>query len=238
MQLQANKRYSHGWTGQVAYTYGRAHDNGSDVQVGGTQMDAYRQDIEWSWADFDVRHRIVINWLFEVPFFKGSSGFTHAVLGGWQVNGIYQFQTGYPFTVNTNSPYPTGDYNADGGNNDRPNMPSFGLTPPSTSQDAYINGLFTAADFPKPTSAAGWAIGNLPRNAYRGPNYRTTDLSFFKTFELPSNVGKIQFRAEAFNIFSTVNLNRPQGNLANATFGKSTQSFPAREVQFALKYIF
>ena len=140
--------------------------------------------------------------------------------------------------MNTNSPYPTGDYNADGANNDRPNLPAFGLDLPDTSQDAYINGLFVAADFPRPTSSAGWALGNLPRNAYRGPHYKSTDLSLFKTFQLPNTSSRIQFRAEAFNVFNSVNLYRPQGNLANANFGKSTQSFPAREIQFGLKFIF
>jgi hypothetical protein len=236
-----NKRYSHGFTGQFSYTYGRAYDNGSDVQVGGTQMDAYRQDLEWAPADFDLRHRLVVNWLFELPWLKDSTGVTHAVLAGWQINGITQWQTGYPFTVNTTAAYPTGDYNADGNNNDRPNLPSFGLNLPDTSQSAYINGLFKASDFPKPTSPAGWALGTLPRNPYRGPHYKTTDLSLFKTFQVAGQT-RIQFRAEAFNVFNSANLYKPTNgvgtNLANANFGKSTQSFPGREIQFALKFLF
>ena len=238
VQLQVNKRYSRGFTGQFSYTYGRTYDDGSDVQVGGSQMDAYHQELEWAAADFDVRHRIVVNWLYEIPAFARASGLTHALLGGWQINGITQFQTGYPFNVNTNSPFPTGDYNADGNNNDRPNLPAFGVDVADTSQSAYINGLFRAADFPKPTSPLGWALGTLPRNAYRGPHYKSTDLSLFKTFVLPSTSTKIQVRAEAFNLFNSVNLQRPVGNLANANFGKSTSSFPGREVQFALKLIF
>jgi hypothetical protein len=238
VQLQLNKRYSHGFTGQFSYTYGRAYDNGSDVQVGSSPVDAYHEELEWGPSDFDVRHRVVANWLLEIPGFKDATGLTHALLGGWQLNGITQFQTGYPFTVNTTAPYPTGDYNADGDNNDRPNMPSFGLNPPDTSQSAYVNGLFKASDFPKPTSPLGWALGNLPRNSYRGPHYKSTDLSLFKTFQLPSTSARIQFRAEAFNIFNSVNLQRPIGNLANSNFGKSTSSFPGREVQFALKLIF
>jgi outer membrane receptor protein involved in Fe transport len=233
LQLQLSKRLSHGFTGQFAYTYGRAYDNGSDVQVGGTQMDAYHPELEWAPADFDVRHRIVANWLLEIPGFKNSTGVTHALLGGWQLNGIMQFQTGYPFNVNTSAPFPTGDYNADGDNNDRPNLPAFGLTPPSTSQSAFINGLFKATDFGKPAGL----LGTLPRNAFRGPNYKTTDLSLFKTFDLRSTL-RMQFRAEMFNLFNSVNLQRPIGNLANANFGKSTSSFPGREGQVALKLIF
>jgi hypothetical protein len=237
VQLQLNKRLSHGFTGQIAYTYGRAYDNGSDVQVGGTQMDAYHPEIEWAPSDFDVRHRIVANWLLEIPWFKNSTGLTHALLGGWQINGITQFQTGYPFNVNTSAPYPAGDYNADGDNNDRPNLPSFGLNPPDTSQSAYINGLFKPSDFPKPISPLGWAIGSLPRNAYRGPHYKTTDLSLFKTFDVQGSA-RLQFRAEAFNLFNSVNLQRPTGNLTNPNFGRSTSSFPGREIQFGLKLIF
>jgi hypothetical protein len=209
-------------------------DSGSDVQVGANPVDAHDLELEWAAADFDVRHRLVANWLWEIPFLRDTSGLKHSLLGGWQVNGVVQFQSGYPFTVNTNAPYPTGDFNGDGVNNDRPNMPSFGLTPPDTSQDAYINGLFKATDFPRPA-----VIGDLPRNAYRGPHYKTMDLSFFKNFALPAGSDtRIQFRAEAFNLFSSANLDRPNGNMAQATFGRSTRSFPAREIQFALKLIF
>ncbi len=233
MQLSLSKRLSHGFTGQIWYTYGRAYDEGSDVQIGGTTMDAYHPELDWGPTDFDIRHRIVANWLFEIPVFKESTGLTHALLGGWQINGITQFQSGYPFTVFTSSPYPVGDYNADGTNNDRPDLPSFGLNPGDTSQSAYINGLFAASDFPRPTGL----LGTMPRNGYRGPSYKTTDLSLFKTFSLP-NAYRIQVRAEAFNVFNAVNLRNPQGNLASSTFGKSTQSFPGREIQFALKFIF
>jgi hypothetical protein len=145
-----------------------------------------------------------------------------------------QYQTGYPFSIITNAPYPTGDYNGDGVNNDRPNLPTFGLTLPDTSQQAYMTGLFKATDFPRPD-----VLGNMPRNGYRAQRYTTTDISLFKNFAITGTQGtKIQVRAEAFNVFNSVNLNRPQNNLASATFGRSTQSFPGREIQLALKLIF
>jgi outer membrane receptor protein involved in Fe transport len=233
-QFQLNKRLSKGFTGQLSYTYGKAMDSGSDVQIGGNPVDAHNLDLEWGPADFDVRHRIVANWLWEIPFLKSATGLKGSLLGGWQVNGVIQFQTGYPFSVTTSAAYPTGDYNGDGVNNDRPNVPAFGTTLPDTSQSAFINGLFKATDFPKPVG-----IGTMPRNAYRGPHYKTLDLSLFKNFSLPvGTVTKIQFRAEAFNILNSVNLDRPNGNMAQATFGRSTRSFPGREIQFGLKLIF
>jgi hypothetical protein len=135
--------------------------------------------------------------------------------------------------VFTGAAFPTGDYNGDGVNNDRPNLPAFGLELPDDSQDAYINGLFPASAFPRPD-----VIGTLPRNAYRGPGFASTDLSLFKNFRLPMRDSKLQFRAEAFNLFNRVNLQRPNGNMAQGTFGRSTQAFAARELQFALKLIF
>jgi Carboxypeptidase regulatory-like domain/TonB dependent receptor len=234
LQLQLNKRYSNSFTSQVSYTYGKALDSGSDVQIGGNPVTAHNLDLEWGPADFDVRHRLVANWLWEIPFMKNAGGVKRSVLGGWQVNGVVQWQTGYPFSVTTSASYPTGDYNGDGVANDRPDIPAFGTTLPDDSQSAYIDGLFRASDFPRPA-----LIGTLPRNAYRSPDYKTLDLSLFKNFALPvGSATKIQLRAEAFNILNNVNLDRPNGNMAQATFGRSTRSFPGREIQFALKLIF
>ena len=233
-QFQLNRRFAQGFTGQVSYTFSKAMDSGSDVQIGGSPVDARALELEWSAADFDVRHRLVANFLWEIPFLKSAGGMKASLLGGWQINSIVQYQTGYPFSITTSAPYPTGDYNGDGVNNDRPNMPTFGLTLPDTSQQAYMTGLFKATDFPRPD-----VLGNMPRNGYRAPRYTTTDISLFKNFAIAGTQStKIQVRVEAFNVFNSVNLNRPQGNLASATFGRSTQSFPGREIQLALKLIF
>ena len=233
LQFQLNRRLSNGFTAQASYTMGKAMDTGSDVQVGALPVDARALDLEWSVADFDVRHRLVVNWLWEIPFLRDASGLTGTLLGGWQINGITALQSGFPFSVFTGAAYPTGDYNGDGVNNDRPNLPSFGLDPPNTDKQAFINGVFVAADFPRPD-----VLGDLPRNAYRGPGYASTDLSLFKNFPLGMRDSKLQFRAEVFNVFNRVNLQRPNGNMAQGTFGRSTQAFAAREIQFALKFIF
>ncbi len=234
MQLQLNKRYTRGFSGQVSYTLGKAMDDGSDVQVGGLPVDARALELEWGPADFDVRHRLAINWLWEVPFLRNNTGVAGMLLGGWQINGVTALQSGFPFNVNTSLSFAAGgDYNGDGVNNDRPNLPAFGLELPNNSQQAYRDGLFVAADFPRPD-----VLGTLPRNSYRGPGFASTDLSLFKDFRLPAGNSRIQIRAEAFNLFDRVNLQRPNGNMAQATFGRSTQAFAAREIQLAIKLIF
>ena len=140
-------------------------------------------------------------------------------------------QSGFPFNVYTTAPFAAGgDYNGDGVNTDRPNTPSFG-TDLDASRDDYIAGLFTAADFPRPD-----VLGDLPRNAYRGPGYASTDFSFFKNFLITDST-RVQFRFEMFNAFNRVNLRLPEGRMNQGTFGRSTESFPAREIQFGLKFI-
>jgi hypothetical protein len=233
LQVQVNQRLTRGFSGQVSYTLGKSMDDASDVQVGGLPVDARAMELEWGPSDFDVRHRFAVNWLWEIPFFRGRTGLAGALLGGWQVNGVTALQSGFPFNVFQSLSYAAGgDYNGDGVNNDRPNQPSFGLTLPDNSQQAYRDGLFVAADFPRPA-----LLGDLPRNAYLGPGFASTDLSLFKDFRLPFN-SRIQVRAEAFNLFNRVNLQRPNGNMAQPTFGRSTQSFAAREIQLAIKLIF
>jgi hypothetical protein len=235
LQLQLNRRYIKGFTGQVSYTLGRARDNGSDVQVAGVPVDARALDLEWGVSDFDVRHRLVANFLWEVPFLKNATGMMGTLLGGWQINAITSLQSGFPFSVTTTRAFGAGgDFNGDGVRNDRPNRPSFGTTLPDNSTEAYLRGVFQASDFP----ITGFVLGDLPRNAYRGPGFASTDLSLFKNFRLSSQGWKLQFRAEAFNLFNRDNLRIPVGNLASPTFGRSVEAFPARELQFALKFVF
>ena len=204
------------------------------MQVGGFPVDARALGLEWGPSDFDVRHRFVASGLYEVPWLKDSAGLTRAILGGWQINGIVSLQSGFPFSVFTSRTYGNGgDFNGDGVNNDRPGLPSFGTDPGDLDKQDYIDGVFVASDFP----ITGFVLGDLPRNAYRGPGYASMDLSLIKNFRISTDT-RVQFRVEAFNVLNRVNLRLPNGNLAQATFGKSTQSLPAREVQLGVKVIF
>jgi hypothetical protein len=235
-QFQLNRRYANGITTQLAYTYGKGIDTGSDIQVGGLPVDARALYLERSVSDFNITHRFAGSVLWEMPFFKQSTGVTQALLGGWQVNGIVSLQTGFPFSVNTSRAYGAGgDFNGDGNNNDRPNEPSFGNTVGNVDKQDYLKGLFKASDFP----ITGFVLGNLGRGTFRGPGYASTDISLFKNFRLPiTEATRLQFRAEFFNVFNRTNLRNPSGNLASGTFGRSVASHPAREIQFAMKIIF
>jgi hypothetical protein len=230
LTLELRRRYDKGFAFQAAYTFGKATD------TAGVFVDLFRPDLERGLAGHDVRHRLAINQVFEVPTIGGSALVRHLV-GGWQISTITVWQTGSPFDVFTSASYPAGDYNADGQTTDRPNTPSFGTDIGSPSQEEWRAGVFTASDFPRP--AAG-TVGDLPRNAYRGPGYLNTDLSLVKRIALPTmgrNAG-VQLRVEAYNLFNTINLNSPVGNLSSTVFGRVTSARPSREIQLGVKLTF
>ena len=249
VNIQLNRRFSQGLALQFAYTLGKALDYGSDFfgageNSGGLLGQPYRTyfndplniGLDYGRSAFDIRHRIVTNFVWEIPFMRDQSGALGQILGGWQLSGILAIQSGLPFGVVNGGRFPAGDYNADAQEGDRPDTPSFGNTfsdAPTTSE--FISGVFQTSDFPSPAPSNG----NLGRNTFTGPAFSTVDLSLLKSFRLPiSEDSRLQFRAEFFNLLNQVNLYLPNINLNGSSFGKSTQAFDAREIQFALKVLF
>jgi len=98
-QLEANRRFSKGILFGFAYTLSKSMDNGSDRRA--IVWNAYDDRNYWGPSNFDTRHIVMINYLWELPFFKSAEGAKKTLLGGWQLSGNTQWQTGTPFTVQT-----------------------------------------------------------------------------------------------------------------------------------------
>lgn len=130
----------------------------------------------------------------------------------------------------------SGDYNLDGTTYDVPNLPTQNFTG-SHSKSAYINGLFTASDFPQP--AAG-TEGNEPRNIYRNPGMFQWDASILKNNHIPwlGEAGNLQFRFDFINLFNHPNLGAVDPNMGDPGFGKVSTVLPARQLQFGLRVAF
>jgi hypothetical protein len=124
------------------------------------------------------------------------------------------------------------DYNADGTNYDRPDVPTFGDSK-SGSNDDFVNGIFRASDFPVP--ALGQQ-GTLGRNTFTGPRYFNVDLALVKSFQVSR--ADLQLRLESFNAFDTVNFLNPVGDLSNPQFGRSTGVLPGRIIQVSGRIAF
>jgi hypothetical protein len=212
-------------------------------------VDASKTRLDYGRSSFDIRHRLTANGVWEIGSLSQHSPVVRTLLGDWQINTIFSYESGRPFTV-FNSVL---DYNGDGGGAaqapptgnayDRPDTPAFGNSVGCKSPHAYAKGLFEPADFPTPAANTN---GNLGRNTFCGPNFKGLDFSLVRNFKAPfmGEHGRIQFRAEAFNALNRVNLYLPDGDLglavlrqsaAFSTFGKSTQAYSPRELQFGLK---
>jgi hypothetical protein len=231
----------HGLNFLASYTWSHAIDHVSGLNIGGESRpmlpvvmgDQASIDKalvrEKGDALFDARHRFVVSFGYELPRLETRPALLRYTAGGWQANGIVQYQTGFPLTVTdttdtglmtlTNRPNQTCDANSGGAG--------------TTAQ------YFNTACFQRLTLAANAGqLGDAGRNTVRGPGFARTDLSLFKNFDFVGNQ-RIQIRIEAFNIFNQERFGQPGGNIAApTTFGVITSADDGRIVQFGVKYQF
>jgi hypothetical protein len=209
-------------------------------------------------SSWDVRHRFSASGLFTAPTPFHESTLSRAVLGGWQLGFTVSAQTGTPYSVFNTTPFSPiwndpncannvtsscvvvgnsgGDYNADGYNYDYPNMPTTNFGG-SHSKAQFLNGIYTAADFPTPTMGAD---GSFKRNAYRNPGFFGVNTSLIKENKLPffGESGVLQLRFDFFNLFNRTNLGAVDSNLADSTFGTVQSQLDPRVLQVGAKILF
>jgi hypothetical protein len=242
------KRFSQGLLFQGAYTYGKAIDTASSFS-GQAPVDQFNMRLNRGRSRFDVRQKLAMSWIYDIPSpVKSAAG--KAILGGWQLGGTTILQSGSPFGVSCGLPFSPVfddggsmignngcDFNADGLNNDFPDTPSFGNTVADPSKQKYLNGLFKQSDFPRPQTVRP---GNLGRNTFTNPGFANVDFNLLKQIPAPffGEAGRIDFRAEFFNLFNRVNLNSVNSSLTSGNFGRVTSTFGARNIQFGIKIRF
>ncbi len=241
-QLAIKKQASHGMQFNLNYTWSHSIDDGSTWHSGGTTAngDAAGDGFTTDWTKpgldrgnslFDIRHRLVFNYVWDLPFGK-HTGFANALLGGWQYNGIWSFQTGAHWSPYTRAPEdlveisdPTtsctaADVNAGNCQNiggdfelNRTNSHSRNSRPSSTikgfsgaTHDMWANGWGPQWEIGAGTFSAPClgCPGNLGRNTFVGPGNWFADMSLFKNFKITERVG-LQFRVEGFNVFNHTN---------------------------------
>ncbi|HEX6546854.1 MAG TPA: hypothetical protein VF023_11140, partial [Bryobacteraceae bacterium] len=106
----------------------------------------------------------------------------------------------------------------------------------SQSKSDLINNYFAGYTFTTPPASNPW--GNLGRNAFRAPSLEQWDLGVYKTFRLPREGMGLQFRSEFFNVLNHTNLGLPNATTTSAAFGTIRTTYPPRQIQFALKFLF
>lgn len=241
-----NRRWSDGLQFGVAYTYSSYYSDGDESLAlgftGGSPQipqDYANLGAEWSRSVFDRPHRLVVNWIYEVPWFQGGwaqNVITKGVFAGWQLSGVMQTQSGQPFTIVTGV-----DSNGNGGGGDRPNRGSGSLTPDPTTGNyrtftnngAYVTTLGTNG-LP---IAFGLGNGNVSRNELRGPGFINWDLSLSKRFRLGGN-HSLAVRADFLNAFNQDSYGNPISNMTSTDFGKNTNNWGNRSITLGVSYQF
>ena len=227
------RRMRQGFQVDAHYTWSKTRDMSTHSNGGGQTMNNYDIWADYGPANWDVPHRFVASYIYDVPFLKtSSSAFLRYVVAGWQVAGITTIQSGTPVNVTLN-----GD-NANIGisNLQRPNLvgavPSLNCQPITGSLE--LGNCYDATAFQLP---AAFTFGNAPRNLLRGPKSVTTDLSLMKNFPIHGGT-QLQFRAEIFNAFNNVNYGNPNGAFNSTSFGRISSAGSMRQMQLSGKIFF
>jgi hypothetical protein len=249
LQAVFQKRYSNGLEYQAAYTLSKCMtDNSGYYGNWGAQANPsspYYQNLydpaaDWANCFYDAKHVLSAYAVYEIPFGKGktwganANGVVDAIAGGWSVNPIVSWHTGFPLALYDFGADPTG-------------TDSRGLRPDCGAGAGRVFGRKAAFDpssgkyigyqwfDPTPyTAPATGTFGNCPaQGPVRGPGYGDVDLSLQKNFTFTERV-KLQFRTDFLNVFNRVNLNSP-GSALGTNMGVTNSSQDPRVIQFALK---
>ena len=234
-----DKRFSHGLSSLLAYTWSHSIDGASVFFGSGANattifpQDNYNLMAERGNSDFDIRQRLSWSLLYQLP---ASRRLPEALGKGWQLGGILSLQTGQPFSVLTGQ-----DNSSTGLGNDRPNV----IGDPNVGSHG-VNRWFNTGAF---TPNLPLTFGNAGRNIVVGPGFHNFDFSVTKNMKI-AETANLQFRAEFFNIINHPNFALPANILAAPNFGTLFQTPDAaqnnvglgsggpRLIQFAMKLNF
>jgi hypothetical protein len=197
---------------------------------------------EYGPLSIDVKFINVTSLVYQLPFGRGRrfggkwNPFVDAVLGGWEVNTINTANTGVPIDVTYSPPAAndvtglTNDYR--GQAEQRPNISGSAA---NVSMSTRINNYFAGYTFTTPPAAN--PFGNEGRDAFRAPGLENWDFAADKSFRI-REATSLQFRSEFFNILNHTNFGLPTAVSTSSAFGTIRTTYPARQIQFALKLIF
>jgi hypothetical protein len=231
-QLKVTQRFSSGLQFLGSYTYGKALDYGGSAASGagavGNPQTVTNLAVGHGPAGFDVRHRAVASWVWELPWgpdrrWLTGGGILGAVVGGWQFAGISTMTTGRPFTV----------FMQTGVNNGAPSWPN--RIGSGRVENPTVDQWYNPRDFAAPPPNT---YGNTGRGILYGPGHVNFDTSLSKRFTVAGRANA-EFRWDAFNLFNHPGFGFPNQNFDSPTAGRITTTVvDNRSMQFSLKFNF
>jgi hypothetical protein len=229
VDLSFEKRMSKGYSYRGSYTVGEARDQAPEHLNASSGRPQNGRDLE-AWegpSDFDIRHRLVANFIAELPFGEGKpylrDGVAGKILGGWMVTGIYSARSGRPMTITQ------GNNNVGAGMTGLPNLTG-DPQGAETVQQWYNPAAFT--------QVPSGTFGNAGRNILRGPGWVTFDMSVARRITFNGRMNAT-LRWDAFNLFNRANFGLPQRDMTSSTAGViSDLAGDPRVMQLSLRFGF
>jgi hypothetical protein len=239
LQADFNHRYHSGLNMLVSYTFSKfLDDTGGSAEWayvgsnGGDFRNPYNVKMDKSVDGSNIKHSLVVNYSYELPFGKKGkfanhvNGATDAVIGGWQITGITSAKSGFPLHMWNNGivdPFQGAAYADE-------------VASPKLSSGRSYNKWFNTAAF---APSAEWTYGTASRyqSDLHAPGYVNFDGSIQKVWSLPFEKMKVQARGDFFNVFNHTNLYAPNTNVQGSSEGQITNAADNRQIQGGLKVI-
>ena len=227
MQVSIERRFATDLHFGIAYTLSKSSDNSSSLTD--VLPNNYNDKPYWGRSDFDRAHVFILNTIYTLPLLKGNSSWTRRILGNWESTGVFQAQSGTPFSVRNNVDY--AGVGAGSGNQLWNQVGDSSLKPTDFTDSAV---WFNKSAFATP---APGTFGVQQRNSLRNPGFWNVDGALRKNFPTFEHQ-LLQLRFEFFNVFNHPNWTGAVSNPTSGSFGLVTGKNGNRAIQLAAKYIF
>jgi hypothetical protein len=241
--MTIRRAYSSGFSFDFNYTLSHSIDNGSTAESaagaqGASLQNIYNQEQFRGDSDFDIRHNITANFLYELPvgkgkpFFANPPGWVNQIIGGWQLSSIIRYHSGLPSIIQGTLAWNT-NYDM--------NSLAIPVAPFQEHQgiDAQGNPSLFSSTAMSNNFVDQWPGTTGERAIVRLAGAFNQDVALSKQFNLPWEGHHLQLRGEAFNVLNNVSFIQPSLQLFNpTTFGEYQNTTPPRVMQFAMRYEF
>jgi hypothetical protein len=231
LQVSANRRVARGLSFGVAYTWSKTLTNNT-TDRSSASFDSYNFANDYGPANFSRSQILVMNYVYDLPFFSSQSGLTGKTLGGWELSGINTFESGFPLTIfQFNDPF------------DSVNPSGIGIDPSPISPRPDLmgnpNGPKTVSEWFNTSAfqASEGHFGSAGRGIVTGPGFNNWDFALLKNVKISERF-HTQFRAEFFNLFNHTSFSGVSTTLGSSTFGRVTSTHDPRIIQLGLKLYF
>jgi hypothetical protein len=247
LNAQISRRFTNGFQFSGLYTWSKSLDFLSNEGPGAStnQTDPAHLNTERGPSDYDRTHNLTMSGLWELPWLRTQQGLAGHILGGWQISTIFSAHTGFPWTPVTGTQNSVPITGAATINPTRPigyfggNGYDYSNTTFMTPGGNFPGGGRKYFDITKPGSPG------IGRNSFRGPNYRSLDMTFAKNTRIPSinEAGNLELRVNFFNIFNSLNL-QPFGFATGSTkiedshFGQAERALSGRVMELQARFSF